>query len=187
MAWNAEAERKHGNVAFLTLSTWLWLLVLGWVSIDAPPLDGVQGVGGLCWLLQFGTFGLFEARSLLRNVRRGGSTNTKASRVQRALASGIVQVGYAPARVLLGPHLGRVEPPLWSGRIAMLMLCALGLYTDTVHSGGAIHEFLQPGPLTGLQSGTAAAGGTLAGISEVRTESIPSLVADATMVGAFPL
>ena len=134
-AWNVEAERKHGNVAVTAASTWLWLLALGWVTPDTAPLAGLSGLSGVCWAMQFGTFGLFEARSLLRNTLGGHGKSARRG-----------QEGDAPAaaRPRLGPHLGPFEPPLWLGRFAMVLVTALALRTDFVQQGGVLHSFVDP-------------------------------------------
>lgn len=131
MAWEVESERKHGNVALLAGMTWLWLLALGWVGPDTVPMDGLRGLSGYCWAMQGGTFCLFEGRSLLRNVRW-------AERISSDLVK--------PSR----PNLGRLEPPLWMGRSAMVLVTALALNTDLHTQGGFTHDFLteSPGPMS---------------------------------------
>ena len=119
-AWFAEAERKNGNVALIGASTWLWLVALGWVHVDAAPLSGISGISGACWAMQAITYSLFEARSLLRNTL----VRTKA----------------------MGPNLGPLEPPIWLGRSAMIAMAALALHTDLMHDGGILHDFLQDAP-----------------------------------------
>jgi hypothetical protein len=147
LSWKSEAERKHGNVAILSAMTWLWLLALGWVHVEAPPVAELHGIVALSWVMQFGTFSLFEARSLLRNsYRETGRANMRAEAIDNALTSGVVRIGSpAPICPQFGPSLGPLEPPRWLGRVAMVMMTLLALRTDVVHSGGVLHDFLELG------------------------------------------
>ena len=81
--------------------------------------------------MQGGTFCLFEGRSLLRNVRWA-----------EKISSDLVK----PSR----PNLGRLEPPQWLGRSAMVLVTALALNTDLHTQGGFTHDFLteSPGPMS---------------------------------------
>ena len=118
-------------MALLAGMTWLWLLALGWVGPDTVPMEGLRGLSGSCWALQATTFCLFEGRSLLRNVRW-------AEKISNELVK--------PSR----PNLGRLEPPQWLGRSAMVLVTALALNTDLHTQGGFTHDFLteSPGPMS---------------------------------------
>ena len=118
-------------MALLAGLTWLWLLALGWVGPDTVPMEGLKGLSGLCWAMQAGTFCLFEGRSLLYNVQSAGR-----------ISSGLIK----PSR----PNLRRLEPPLWLGRTAMVLVTALALNTDLHTQGGVTHDFFyeSPGPMS---------------------------------------
>lgn len=105
---------------------WLWLLALGWVGPETVPMEGLRGLSGGCWAMQAVTFCLFEARSLLRNVRWADKVSSEIVRPSR-------------------PNLGRLEPPQWLGRASMVLVTALALNTDLHTQGGLTHDFLYEG------------------------------------------
>ena len=162
LAWEAEAERKHGNVALLAGLTWLWLLGLGWVTLDAAPLEALHGYPGACWAMQGTTFCLFEGRALLRNVK--GSA-------------------FKPST----PNLGPLEPPRWLGRTAMVLVTALALHTDYTHQGGLTHDFMfeRPGPMTQERAADWAAQNDLPDAAESLRESVSEAAENAEEIAAI--
>ena len=125
--------------------------------------------------MQFGTFGLFEARSLLRNT--------------------LAQRKRAISQPHLGPHLRPLEPALWLGRVAMVLVTVVALQTDYTQEGGILHSIVGP-PAVARQRREpreqrqtflpTAVSPQKEGVSEVTGAPFSSLLTDVSVVVDFP-
>ena len=153
---------------------------LGWVRADGA-VAAVHGVAGVCWAMQFGTFGLFELRALLR----AGKPATTYAPGQTRGPRGAGQLGPNPARSsrrdgLLRRHDCDISPVI---------------HADLVHDGGILHEFLERPGATPVIPHPAAprcrAAGTVLGVPAAVEESggtiapfLPTYT-DMTSLGSF--
>jgi len=184
LAWNAEAERKHGTVALLASCTWLWMRSSGLIQADSIPFDSFSGgVTLVAWLVQFFAYSSAELVSIALNARRGVGQFNASSPIRLARLK----------RVRLGPSLGPLEPPLLLGRAAMSFITLLALNADYSSEGGILNSLFDPRSTLTLRYAAEVAfkaasinAGDVVSASPVLADAeIPSLVSDVTMLGEF--